>query len=261
MLKNRTRIKKTGVIIIGLIVLLIAIQYGPKVSLTTSKMVVEESDLINFYYVSEDQNVIDEIKDDLQVQAELINQTLIYDNQEKTNIYIYPNQNQFHRKKYGSLIDVIKIFQDLSWYVGDNVKENVVIVSPNNPGDYHDKETVIGVIPHEYVHTIIYRINPDTPLWINEGLALYLTNGAALDYVVESMLPSFDNIQTDNSIEFSNMGGYTYAHTYIDYLSQTYGFDLLMDFLHGSQSYETYYNKTAKELYGEWIVYLLDTYQ
>ena len=134
------------------------------------------------------------------------------------------------------------------------------MVSPFNPGKHHTYESVIGVIPHEYVHTVIYRMNPKTPLWLDEGIALYLTNGAPLGDINNYNIPSFDDIQTNNPIKFSNIGGYSLAHTYVEYLNDEYGFDKVIDFISGTLSYEETFGVTSEEIYNGWVQYLNSKY-
>jgi len=239
-----------------ILIALLMIQFYPKFSLATGNMVQYESDYIIYNYESSEQEIIDEISFDLDKDAERINKTLNFSRNQKTNIYIYPNQKIFHRKKYGSLIDVIKVFSNLDWYVGDNVKDNITLVSPLNPGPDHSKESIIGVIPHEYVHTIIYQLNPKTPLWMNEGIALYLTNGKDMASYESDYAPSFEDIQTSNPIKFARVDGYAYAQTYIEYLDITYGFDAILEFINGDLSYEDAFDQSEKKLYDGWIEYL-----
>lgn len=254
----RSEMKK--IIAIVVILIIIFVQYIPKISLDTSNMKNLETNSAIYHFQSSDEGLVEEISAVMEYKFNDINKKLVFDSQSKTNIYIYPNQKVFHRKKYGMLIDLIKIFNKLDWYVGDNIKENVLLVSPLNPGTEHTKESVIDVIPHEYVHAIIYQINPKTPLWINEGIALYLTNGKPMTGYLKNDLPTYKEIQTSNPIKFANIYGYEFAHTYIEFLDKTYGFNQIITFLKSDLSYEDSFGKTSEELYDEWLTYLSQTY-
>lgn len=72
------------------------------------------------------------------------------------------------------------------------------------------------------------------------------------------MAPTFKEIQTNNPIKFSNIGGYTYAQTYIEFLDETYGFDSVLEFLYGEQSYKKSFGASDQEVYDQWIAFLKD---
>jgi|LGOV01.1.fsa_nt_gb hypothetical protein len=244
-----------------LILLLIAIvQFVPMISLSTMSMKTTESENIVYYYESEDESIISMISGHLDDEVELIDEKLNFVREQKSKIYVYPDQKIFHRKKYGSLIDIVKLFNNLDWYIGDNIREDVLIVSPLMSGNHHSLDSVIGAIPHEYVHTVMYHLNPDISLWLNEGMALYLTNGERLRYAKLDELPTFDQIQTNNPIEFSNIGGYQFAHSYIEFLENEYGFDLILEYINENQKSEKVFGVSEDVLYEKWIEYLRNTY-
>ncbi|MCH5263416.1 MAG: hypothetical protein J1F42_10915, partial [Lachnospiraceae bacterium] len=99
-------------------------------------------------------------------------------------------------------------------------------------------------------------------LWMTEGTALYLSNGEAfykiyLNYIA---IPTYQDTCTGNPIRFSNCGGYTFAHTYIEYIDDTYGWDSVLKLIE-TEDYEKCFGKTRKEIYEEWVVYLKNYYQ
>lgn len=243
-------------ILIFLMLLILLIQFLPKLSLKTISMKSSKIDGLNIYYEKADKKVITDISNKLEKDIDRINKKLKFKSNKNTNLYIYPNQNVFHRKKYGFYIEIVKLFNNIDWYIGDNVKDNIIMVSPLNPGKYHTYKSVINAIPHEYVHTVIYRLNPNTPLWINEGIALYLTNGEKLNNLDNIRLPKFEEIQTESSLEFSKIGGYQLAHTYIEYLENEFGFNSIINFLKEDLSYKKAFGLESKEIYENWILYL-----
>lgn len=61
---------------------------------------------------------------------------------------------------------------------------------------------------------------------------------------------------TNNLLTFSNCGGDTFAHTYIEYLDVTYGWDNVLAFIE-TEDYESCFGKSKKEIYNEWVNYKL----
>ena len=134
---------------------------------------------------------------------------------------IIDSQTQMQHKKYGLLIPLL----GLPWYIGDNLGADVILTSPAAKGTAHDAQSILNAAPHEMVHAYVYTINPGIRLWLTEGMALYLTNGEPFhrDILGTRPTPSLSDTRTKNPIYFSSMGGYTFAHTYIEYLSSAYG--------------------------------------
>lgn len=145
----------------------------------------------------------------------------------------------------------------LDWYIGDNMGTNVILTSPANPGPAHTYEENKEAVLHEIVHAYISVINPNIHLWLNEGMALYLSNGEKFSSTIldDMAIPSFKAIQTKNPITFSNIGGYTFAHTYIEYLDKEYGWNKVLKLIK-TEDYETVFGKTQKEIYEEWVKYI-----
>lgn len=131
--------------------------------------------------------------------------------------------------------------QDVNIYIYDNIKYAVL---------------------HEIVHAYISVENPDIHLWLTEGTALYLTNGEPFykEYLNSMSIPTYSDTKTRNPIVFANCNGYTFAHTYIEYLDKTYGWDKVCELL-VSEDYEDIFNKSQKDIYDEWVAYINNYYQ
>ena len=179
--------------------------------------------------------------------------SLMLDDDQNINVYLYKNQRNFQIRKYG----YIAKFLDSSWYIGDNRGTKVLLTSPANPGNFHDYESVMGAVLHEVVHAYVSIINPDIALWLTEGMALYLSNGEPFtrDMLESWMVPSFDDTRSNNPIRLADNNGYTYAHTYIEYLDYTYSWDKVIDLVE-SEDYTEVLGKDMQGVYSDWINYL-----
>lgn len=177
---------------------------------------------------------------------------------QKIKIYIYDNQKTMQCKKYGYLA----LFLHLDWYIGDNIRTKVILTSPANPGKVHTYEENKQAVLHEMVHAYISTINPDIRLWLTEGMALYLANREPFykAYLKEMKVPDFKATRTGNPVKFSNMGGYTFSSTYIEYLKQEYGWDRVKKLIK-TEDWEKALGKSEKEIYQDWVQYLMNYYQ
>lgn len=105
-----------------------------------------------------------------------------------------------------------------------------MLTSPANPGKVHNYEDTKQAVLHEMVHAYFSLINPDIKLWLTEGMALYLANGEPFyrDYLNNMNIPSYEDHRTNNPVKFSSIDGYTFSHTYIEYLEREYGWYKVM---------------------------------
>lgn len=234
------------------IILLAMLNFIPTWTLKTKGMTKLEGNWVNVYYESEEAAARDVflLAD---AQTEQIAKNLGFSEKQDVNIYIYDKQSTMQRKKYGFIGPLL----GLDWYIGDNIKTDVILTSPANPGAVHDYDNNKYAVLHEIVHAYISVKNPKIALWLTEGMALYLTNGEPFEreYLDFMQIPSYSDTKTRNPIRFSDCGGYTFAHTYIEYLDVTYGWDKVCALLL-SENYEENFHKSQKEIYNDWVAYL-----
>ncbi|SDY24733.1 hypothetical protein SAMN05421736_101767 [Evansella caseinilytica] len=246
--------KKIILVILLIILALVCIQFYPALSLKSTGMITEETDHFILYYEPDDKEAAQEIGEILEQKRAEINAKLNYHQEEKTEVYIYPDQNTFHGKKYGM---AGRIFGP-DWYIGDNVGEKVLLVSPNNPGSHHSYDSVVVTAVHEYVHTVVYAVNPQVSKWLNEGLAVYLAEQAPdLETISVVGAPSYQDTQTSNPVKFGKMSGYAYSYTYLQFLDRTFGMDAVSTLLKENPAdYENVFSYTEEEIYEMWLDYL-----
>lgn len=249
MKRRRLTILGVTVVVLGLLVL---INFIPTFNLKTKAMSKLEGEWINLYYEQEEATAKDLLNFADEATAEIAKR-LGFNDKQDVNVYVYDSQHTMQQKKYGYVVSLLS----LDWYIGDNLGRNVILTSPSNPGDVHEYDDVKDALPHEIVHAYISVINPKPSLWLTEGMALHLSNGEAFhrDLLSFVPIPSFEDTGTKNPIHFSNMGGYTFAHTYIEYLENHYSWDSVLKLI-GSEDYEGTLGRTRQEIYDEWVNYL-----
>lgn len=253
--------KKRLLLIIGTTLLcifaIIVINFIPTCKLKTNNMTKIEGNWINVYYENEKEAAEDVFNLADKETGQIANK-LGFSKKENVNIYIYDQQNTMQKKKYGLIGPML----GLDWYIGDNIGTDVILTSPANPGPAHDYHSIKNAVVHEIIHAYISVKNPNIQLWLTEGMALYLSNGEPFykDILNSMEIPTYSDTKTRNPIRFSNCGGYTFAHTYIEYLDVTYGWDKVCELI-VSEDYEGIFNKKQEDIYYEWVEYIYNYYQ
>lgn len=249
---KKKKVLQVGLGMITIIGLLLVINFIPTWNLQTKDMSRIEGKWITVYYETEEAAA----KDVLSYADPLVEEIAIalgFSEKQDVNVYIYDTQQTMQTKKYGFIAPLLQ----LDWYIGDNRGTEVILTSPANPGSVHSYDDNKEAVLHEIVHAYVSVINPNISLWLTEGMALYLSNGKPFqaEYLEYMEIPSYEDTCTINPIRFSNCGGYTFAHTYIAYLHNTYGWDSVLELLE-TEDYEKIFHKSQKEIYGEWLQYL-----
>lgn len=248
-----------GRIIFGIIIGLCLIcftNFIPTFNLKTSEMSLVEGKWVNVYYETE-KDAAEDVFQYADAETERIAEKLGFSEKPNVNIYIYDYQSTMQKKKYGYIGPVL----GLDWYIGDNIGTDVILTSPANPGKVHDYDNNKYAVLHEIVHAYISVKNPNIHLWLTEGMALYLSNGEEFhkEHLEKMTIPTYKDTCTRNPIRFSNCGGYTFAHTYIEYLDVTYGWSKVLELIE-TENYEKILGKSSQEIYDEWVLFLKDYY-
>ncbi|MEL7609719.1 MAG: hypothetical protein AAGU74_09455 [Bacillota bacterium] len=253
---TRGKALKIIAIAIGALAVMFLLSFVSTLSLKTNGMKEQKGEYITVYYETEETAAMD-VFELANTESARIAKALGLDDAQDIRMYIYDRQSTFQTKKYG----LIASFLNLDWYVGDNRGTDVLLTSPANPGPVHSYDENRAASIHEMVHAYNSIVNKNMPLWINEGIALYLTNGDSRRdlYITSYSVPSLEQTHTSNPVKFSNMGGYDFAHTYIEYLDKAYGWDRVVALARSSDYIETF-DKDESEIYVEWIEFLKENY-
>ncbi len=250
---------KKPLLIAGLVFAALALLFGasfiPTLWLDNGSMHALSGDWITVYYETKEEAARD-VFALVEAEAGRLTQKLGFAQKQDLKLYIYDKQSTFQTKKYGLIAPLL----NLNWYIGDNRGSTVILASPaevTNPEAYDRRKYAA---PHEMVHALNSILNSKMPLWLNEGAALYLTNGAPPDDLYDnSAIPTLQQMNTKSPVDFSNMGGYYFAHTYIEYLDKAYGWDKVLTLLK-TGDYNDALGKTKETVYQEWITFLKDNY-
>jgi RNA polymerase sigma-70 factor (ECF subfamily) len=154
------------------------------------------------------------------------------------------------------------------WVVGTCNGDELMMVSPLNPGSVHTYESLMQVIVHEFVHIAVYyalggKGSTPSPKWLAEGYAQYEA-GQINDYIrkyvasslTEKAPPTWTQLDTVSAMEFGNMNGYAFSVTIVEFLVVTYGIDKLVLLIKEPENIEIIYGLSKDTLEKQWIQYL-----
>ena len=244
-------------LVAGALILLFALSFIPALFLQTGGMSQLKGQYITVYYEKEEAAARDvfELAD---AQSARIAKALGFDGPQEIRMYIYDRQSVFQAKKYGWIASLL----NLTWYIGDNRGADVLLTSPANGGTPHGYDEIKEAAIHEMVHAYNSIVNQRMPLWMNEGLALYLTNGNPPEnlYSTSYSVPSLAQTHTSSPVEFSNMGGYHFAHTYIEYLDKAFGWESVLA-LARTSDYKAAFGMDEAGIYEGWLGFLKENYR
>lgn len=234
--------------------LLTLINFLPTFSLKTPGMKEKRDASLTLYYENEEAAAL-ALLEAAQAEAGRLSAALGWETPPPLTLYVYDQQSTFQTKKYGWIARLLS----LDWYVGDNRGTAVLVTSPAHPGRAHDAEAIHAAVPHEMVHAYNSLLNPAMPLWLDEGLALYLTNGNPPPnlYSTSRVLPTLKQMRTGNPLAFEKVNGYLFAHTYVEYLEAALGWDGVLALAAASDPDRVF----DPGLYDGWMDYLQTHYQ
>lgn len=253
----RKKVFKCIFIILFILIIIIFVNFVPALFLKTSKMSKLSGEFVDVYYESEVAAAIDVFKY-ADNESSVVAKKLGFLDVPNVDIYIYDFQSTMQMKKYGLIAPLL----GLDWYIGDNIGTNVILTSPANPGKMHTYDNIKYAVLHEIIHAYISVLNDDVDLWLTEGSALYLSNGQPFYkvYIEQFDIPTYKDVCSNNPLVFSKSGGYIYAHTFIEFLDITYGWDSVLELIK-TENYEKVLGRTKKDIYEEWVLYIHDYYQ
>lgn len=244
-------------IILSVLVIIGVVNFIPTLSLATSGMIKLEGEWVDVYYETEAEAARD-VFEYAEGEVAYIAKRLGFSEAPDVNVYIYDYQSTMQTKKYGFIAPRL----GLDWYIGDNIRTDVILTSPANPGEMHSYDNNKYAALHEIVHAYVSVLNQDIDLWLTEGCALYLSNGEPFykAYIEQMGIPTYEETCSNSPLTFADSGGYVYAHTYIEYIELTYGWNAVLEIIQ-TENYEEVFGKSRKDVYDEWVVYLNEYYQ
>jgi hypothetical protein len=228
------------------------------VSLTISKLVgqnidslnfAKESQHFNFYSTNADVKMLDSLAITLENNYSRITNHLGIQIDKKINVKVFPNLKTFHL--------AINYPDAPDWVVGSSNGDELMMVSPLNPGSIHTYESLMQVTVHEFVHIAVSYARGD------KGYAQYEAGqiNEHIRKIVESSViaktpPTWTQLATASVMEFGNMNGYSLSVTIVEFLVVTYGIEKLVLLIKEPENFENIYGLSENTLEKQWIQYL-----
>lgn len=170
-------------------------------------------------------------------------------------------------KIYPTLLDLhnsLPLKNLKKWNVGCLFNNEILMISPLNPGKFHTYDSLIKVIIHEFIHLIISKITLNAPLYLNEGLAIFHANqlNKGNKFYLKckakvSLLPSISKIE-ENPFSFSQP--YFLVGSLAEFLIHTYGYNKVLFLLTASMPLDKFLNISYSTLNKNWRNFILKTY-
>jgi hypothetical protein len=227
---------------------------------TDSLSLTKESQHFEFYSTKSDIKVLDSIATILENNYARITNRLEIQIKKKISVKVFPDVGSFH---------VAINYPDApDWVVGSCVGEDLLMVSPLNPGSVHTYGSLMQVVIHEFVHIAVYyaigdKVVTGLPKWLNEGYAQYEAgqiNEQVRKSVESSMLekvpPTWAQLNTVSAMEFGQINGYGLSVSIVEFLVVTYGTDKLVLLIKEPENIETNYGLPESTLEKQWIQYI-----
>jgi hypothetical protein len=227
---------------------------------TDSLSLAKESRHFAFYSTKSDIGVLDSLAIILEKNYARITNRLGIQIKKKINVKVFPDIRSFH---------VAVHYPDApDWVVGSCIGDELLMVSPLNPGSVHTYESLMQVVVHEFTHIAVYYATGNKavtvlPKWLNEGYAQYEA-GQINDKirrsveagVSEKAPPTWAQLNTAPAMEFGSMNGYGLSVSIVEFLVVTYGIDKLVLLIKEPENIETIYGMPENTLEKQWIQYI-----
>lgn len=227
---------------------------------TESLNLAKESQHFNFYSTNGDIKVLDTLALTLESNYSRITNHLGIQIDKKIIVKVFPNLKSFHA--------AINYPDAPDWAVGSSNGDELMMVSPLNPGSVHTYASLMQVIVHEFVHIAVFYARgnkgvPGSPRWLHEGYAQYEAGQIneqirkiAETSVKEKTPPTWAQLDTVSVMEFGSMNGYGLSVTIVEFLVVTYGIDKLVLLIKEPENLEIIYGLSKSTLEKQWIQYL-----
>ena len=202
----------------------------------------KESEHFKYSSTKSDKEALDDLEENLESNYDRIAKNLNVTLDEKIDITIYPNIDEFHK--------AIGMEDAEDWLVGVAGTSEVAMVSPLNPGPIHTYDSLMSVIVHEYTHILVMNLNADTDTYLNEGIAVVEVN--QLD-----KLPSIDEMKNNYS---GLEQPYFLSGGFVDFIINNYGYDGIINLIKNPDDLERITGSTKEELEQSWKEYIVSTY-
>lgn len=233
-------------VVLTSLAVLIAVAYlGLKKNIDLDDMEVFETPHFSIHHEGLAPGTLNDIQDRMESKSQPLRDFFGLGEAAKGTIVVYSDIDRFQRAYLGLILSVV--YGD--WAAGGAYQHMVLLTSPEQPGSDQTYESMLDILLHEYVHTLVYSINDRADIWLDEGLATYLSGQE--DELPET-LPDFDAMESQSMGDFVDHNGYAVGRGYVEYLVETYGSDQVVQLVR-TNDYEAQFGKSKRKVHDEWV--------
>lgn len=233
------------------LVLILYVQFRPN-----SFPYTLETEHFTFYYTDSDKGSIPQIRKQLEDNYARIVEELAPSAMPKIRVQIYPDLASFHKG--------IDRPESPDTVVGNAWKDEMNIVSPNNPGPVHSHDSIMKVVVHEFTHCVTLNLTeyPSFPSmnWLYESIAVYeadqFRNPQELPGIVRGHYPTLKELNDT----YASPNVYDVGYTIIEYIRDTWGMGAVRDLVTSSGNLPAVLKKNAEEFEEDWYAYVQEKY-
>lgn len=234
------------IVVSGILVL------GFKKNIHLDKMQVHETEHFTIYYETLSEKTLNDIEEKLETSYTNIQDFFSLRQTQKGRVVVYASVERFQRAYLGIFLSLF--YGD--WASGAAYQDLVLITSPENPGTQHTYEDILEIVTHEYTHTLVYQQNEVPDIWLDEGVATFLSGQKS---ELPLKIPGFETMQKQDMNTFLENEGYAFSYVYVEYLVKVYGNEKVVNLIRNND-YEETFGKSAFDIYNEWVSYLETEY-
>lgn len=161
---------------------------------------------------------VNDVAQALTTYAPGICQALEHDYEGPVVVELFPDQ---------ASLDANGLNARMKGYYAYSAGNRIQMVAPENEIPQFESEYPqrVLIVVHEFAHLVIASINPEAPLWLNEGIAIYTAPHEVYTRVCEHAFP-FAQIPKLDTLEKSYASvpaADLFAYTLVEYIVDTYG--------------------------------------
>lgn len=228
---------------------------GTVISTAELKRQIEEENFI-FYSLDNDTKHLQEIVEALEDSYLPLTQKLGVNLNEKTKVYVYPNEASLKNA-------VNRNYKFMLGYAGD---KEIHIVSLLSLRRGYTKKDFRALAIHEFVHVLVKEINTvGVHLWLDEGLAAYEAQQMYSQWtrrikqsVANGTVPSLDDLKWQL---YEVDDGYAFSYTIVEYIVAEYGYEKLIELISSPYNFNTVLGVDKVVFEENWNSFLKESYK
>lgn len=214
---------------------------------------IHRADHLTLLGCEQDEQAIRDIAAALSAHQEAVCSALKCPGPFPVTVRVYPDQQSLDGAR-----------PEMKGYYAFSGGRSISMVSPRNPIPQMDLsyENRVLIAVHEFVHLVNNEINPDMPLWLNEGTAIHIGPHDVYTYVCTHQFP-FDMMPSLQDLEESyanTPAADLFSYAAVDWIISRYGLNSLNALLRAPDSIEAILGLSQTAMDQQWWQFMKENY-